>query len=71
MSASSDRLQAILRGPALAAPTSSNDVNQQGNSRMLLIIVSIWLVVAGLAIIFRLYTQLSLHNRIEFTDCKF
>jgi hypothetical protein len=71
MTTSTDKLQAMLNGPALALPNDSAAASQMGNSHLVHVMLSLCMVVAGLSIALRIYTQISVHGKLEMADCRF
>jgi hypothetical protein len=72
MNMTADRIQAILSGPALAPPDhgGASVISQAENGHLVYIALSLGMVHAGLFILLRIYTQLSIHGRFEDADCR-
>jgi hypothetical protein len=70
MASSTDKLEAMLNGPALAPPDNSAVASQMGNSHLVYVMLSLCMAVAGLSIALRMYTQISVHGKLDVADCR-
>lgn len=66
------KIQALLDGPALAAPDGRPSVptNPYGNGQLMFSCMAICATFVGIFLIIRYYTQLRVNRRFETADCK-
>jgi hypothetical protein len=64
------QLQKLLDGPALAPPKDVATHHYAGNEELLTIVTTLCMTIAGLLILLRIYTQLSVNGRFDVADCK-
>ena len=64
--------RSLLDGPASPAPRYEGDwlAEEQHNARLLCAILAVCMALVSLFIAIRLYTQLSIHRKLEIEDCK-
>jgi hypothetical protein len=63
-------IEKLLDTPALAPPKDVATHHYAGNEGLLTIVTTLCMTIAGLLILLRIYTQLSIHGRFEVADCK-